>query len=238
MPRRGFRLLFRGNRPLIGAAQGNSNVAPGDSAGLVTVSRLILAIVHPQKRASEGTAGGRKATRQCAKVILHHSGWAQCNIGRTTSTSSVTLPQGCIRSEGTAEAAPEAVRQAAGGVAQAVGGGYCRLQMPLRPALAVRWSVAGHRLGALEGEGGGGGSALSSASLPYPEPEGYNGSLLGTNSTWFPARRGADLPGPSASRPATLSPAAPPAISAASHRRHPHWQPPATARRTASAYAL
>ena len=36
-------------------------------------------------------------------------------------------------------------------VAEAVGGGYCRLQMPLRPALSVRETVAGRRLGALEG---------------------------------------------------------------------------------------
>ena len=36
-------------------------------------------------------------------------------------------------------------------VAKAVGGGYCRLQMPLKPALAVRGALAGHRLGALEG---------------------------------------------------------------------------------------
>ena len=36
-------------------------------------------------------------------------------------------------------------------VAQAVGGGYCRLQMPLKLALAVRETVPGHRLGALEG---------------------------------------------------------------------------------------
>ena len=38
-------------------------------------------------------------------------------------------------------------------VARAVGGGYCRLQMPLRLALGVRGTVAGHRLGARE-EGG------------------------------------------------------------------------------------
>ena len=35
-------------------------------------------------------------------------------------------------------------------VAKAVGGGYCRLQMPLRLARAVRETVAGHGLGALE----------------------------------------------------------------------------------------
>ena len=38
-------------------------------------------------------------------------------------------------------------------VAKAVRGGYCRLQMPLRPALAVLGTAAGHRLGALEGGG-------------------------------------------------------------------------------------
>ena len=36
-------------------------------------------------------------------------------------------------------------------VAKAVGGGYCRLQMPRSLALAVSETVAGHRLGALEG---------------------------------------------------------------------------------------
>ena len=47
-------------------------------------------------------------------------------------------------------------------VAKAVGGGYCRLQMPLRLALGVRGTVAGHGLVALEGGGGGG----PNASLP------------------------------------------------------------------------
>ena len=40
-------------------------------------------------------------------------------------------------------------------VAKAVAGGYCRLQMTLSLALAIRGTVAGHRLGALEGGGGG-----------------------------------------------------------------------------------
>ena len=39
-------------------------------------------------------------------------------------------------------------------VFKAVGGGYCRLQMPLRLALAFRETVAGHRRGALEGGSG------------------------------------------------------------------------------------
>ena len=42
------------------------------------------------------------------------------------------------------------------GLRKRVGGGYCRLQTPLRPALGVRGTVARHRLGALEGGGGSG----------------------------------------------------------------------------------
>ena len=52
--------------------------------------------------------------------------------------------QGCIRREGTSEAAPETLRQA-------VGGGHCPLQMPLKLAPAVEETVARRGLGALEG---------------------------------------------------------------------------------------
>ena len=38
-------------------------------------------------------------------------------------------------------------------VVKAVGGSHCRLRMPLKLALGVTGTVAGHRLGALEGEG-------------------------------------------------------------------------------------
>ena len=41
-------------------------------------------------------------------------------------------------------------------VVKAVGGGYRRLQMPLKSALGVSGTVAGRRLGALQGGGGGG----------------------------------------------------------------------------------
>ena len=37
--------------------------------------------------------------------------------------------------------------------AKAVGGGYCRLQMPLKLALGIRETVAGHKPGALGGGG-------------------------------------------------------------------------------------
>ena len=53
-------------------------------------------------------------------------------------------------------------------VAKAVGGGYCRSQMPLRLALGVRGTVAGHRLGALEG-GTGVPAPPSNASLGRPQ---------------------------------------------------------------------
>ena len=49
--------------------------------------------------------------------------------------------------------------------AKAVGGSYYRLRMPLNPALAVRETVAGHRLAAPRG-GGGSPSPPSNASLP------------------------------------------------------------------------
>ena len=55
---------------------------------------------------------------------------------------------------GASEAAPAAVRRAVGGGCQGGGGavtvGYT---LPLRPALGVRGTVAGHRLGAREGGG-------------------------------------------------------------------------------------
>ena len=46
--------------------------------------------------------------------------------------------------------------------------GYCRLQMPLKLALAVRDTVAGHRLGALEGGGGGNLPPLPMQQCPPP----------------------------------------------------------------------
>ena len=54
-------------------------------------------------------------------------------------------------------------------VAKAVGGGYCRLQMPLKLAFAVRGTVAGHRLGALE-EGGWAPPPLPMHPCPRPSP--------------------------------------------------------------------
>ena len=51
---------------------------------------------------------------------------------------------GCIKREGTSEAPQKRLDRQLEVVAKAVGGGYCRLQMPLKLALAVRETVAGH----------------------------------------------------------------------------------------------
>ena len=68
------------------------------------------------------------------------------------------------------------MRQAVGGGCQS---GYCRLQMPLRLALAVRETVAWHRLGALEG-----GGYLPNASLPAPALYRVRHPAEGTQDTW------------------------------------------------------
>ena len=64
------------------------------------------------------------------------------------------MSRDALEREAASEAAPEAVRQAVGGGCQSGWGGYCRLQMPLKLRFGVRGTVAGHRLGALEGLGG------------------------------------------------------------------------------------
>ena len=60
------------------------------------------------------------------------------------------------------------------GVAKAVGGGYCRLQMLFKLALVARETVAGHRLGAFEGGGGLNPPPFQcipgGLCVPYPQP--------------------------------------------------------------------
>ena len=62
--------------------------------------------------------------------------------------------QGCIRRQGSQRRPQEWWVRRLEEVAEAVRGGYCRLQMPLKLALGVRETVAGRRLGALLGGGG------------------------------------------------------------------------------------
>ena len=59
--------------------------------------------------------------------------------------------QGCIRREGTSEAFQKRLGRRLEEVAKAVGGGYCRLQMPLKLALGTRGTVGtfeGHEVAA------------------------------------------------------------------------------------------
>ena len=60
----------------------------------------------------------------------------------------IGVRQRCIRGEGTSEAAPQAVRQAVGGGCQS---GWGPSFTNAIEALGVRETVAGHRLGAVEG---------------------------------------------------------------------------------------
>ena len=93
------------------------------------------------------------------------------NLKRGISPTKLTAPgppppQGRIRREGTPDAAPGALRLAVGGGCQRGWGGYCRLPVPLKLALSVRGTVAGHRLGAL----GGGGRLPLFQCIPAPPP--------------------------------------------------------------------
>ena len=83
------------------------------------------------------------------------------NVNQTPPPS-----QSCSRREGTAEAAPAAVRQAVGGCRRSGWGPLLSVTLEaLKLAHGVRETVAGHAPGALEG-GGGGTSPSSNVSLP------------------------------------------------------------------------
>ena len=64
-------------------------------------------------------------------------------------------PRGALEGKGPQRRPQQRLGRRLEEVAEAVGGSYCRLQMPLRLALGVRGIVPGRWLGALEGGGGG-----------------------------------------------------------------------------------
>ena len=74
------------------------------------------------------------------------------------------MARGALEGKGPQRTAQKRLDRRLEEVAKAVGGGYRRLQMRVRLALAVREPVAGHRLGVLEG-GEGGASPRCNASL-------------------------------------------------------------------------
>ena len=65
------------------------------------------------------------------------------------------VPRGALEGKGPRRRPQRRLDRRLEEVAKAVGGGYCRLQMRFKLALASRGTVAGHRLGALERGGGG-----------------------------------------------------------------------------------
>ena len=95
-------------------------------------------------------------------------GWGSRRGGRSRDA---------LEGKGPQRRPPERLSRRLGEVAKAAEGGYCRLQMPLKLARAVRGTVARHRLGALEGGGGGGRCPPSNASLD--EGGGGGGSSYG-----------------------------------------------------------
>ena len=152
-----------------GGRGNNTNITPppppGDpffcvcgTHGLVLLHNFPL--LRPNARPSSAPLGPRgvfhndwEATVWCG----HRTLWTTCcrsvsnagGRGRGAGGGG----QGVFRRDRTSEAAPEAVRSAVGGGSKAVRGGFCQLQMPLKLAVAVRETVAGHRLGALKGGG-------------------------------------------------------------------------------------
>ena len=93
-------------------------------------------------------------------------------------------------------------------VAEAVGGGYCRLQMPLK--LAIRETVGGHRLGAVEGGG-----------VDHPPPQGCSVQFQTPNTAAWAGgfqkgERGVGVSGPTR-KPPPRPPPIPP------HKKQPHF---------------
>ena len=128
---------------------------------------LVMAMWGHARTAEDATEAGAVVNDRRS---LHTEVWEQVADIRQRYAHGLSLPP-----PPPSEAAPEAVGQADGGGRRGVGGGYCRLQMPLKPALGVRETVAGHRLGALQGGVGGCPppplSTASLAPLSPPRPQ-------------------------------------------------------------------
>ena len=136
--------------------RGDREVAPGGPGGL-EVDGEDLARGRPE---SLWQWGGGGLVRRLWCVLV-------CSCRRQVADRHFlpfpwTLCQGCI---GPPRRPQKRLGRRLEGVAKAVGGGYCRLQMPLKLAFAVRETVAGHRLGALEGGGGGAFQCIRALSL-------------------------------------------------------------------------
>ena len=115
------------------------------------------------------------------------SGWGETkgDFQKGVGSNPVPLPRDALEWKGPQRWPQWRLDRRLEEVAIAVGGGYCRLQMPLKLALGVRETAAGHRLGALEG--GGGLPMHPCPPLPPPPPfkctPGRGGLLAGPEAT-------------------------------------------------------
>ena len=92
-------------------------------------------------------------------------------LGRAPSTTvpiSSPPPRDALEGKGPQRLPQRRLDRRLKEVATAVGGSYCRLEVPLKLALAVRGTVARHRLGTLEGDGGV--PPLPMHPCPHPRP--------------------------------------------------------------------
>ena len=102
------------------------------------------------------TAVGASATpHQHCFVVVAGTGTALLMLDRGCAHTVVVL-RDALEGKGPQRRPQKRFGRRLEEVAKAVEGGYCWLQMPLSLALGARETVAGHRLGALEGGGAGG----------------------------------------------------------------------------------
>ena len=142
-----------GTQDVPGSPEGTPHhFRPQSRGGLHLRGRLVQRQHCPRQRATPTTRGHSPNVRVKSECSPPNEG-VRLHLGKVMLfRTSDRDRQGCIGRE----------RNPKGGGGQKrldrrlqeVAGGYYRLQMPLRPALTVRGTVAGRRLGALEGGGG------------------------------------------------------------------------------------
>ena len=119
-------------------------------AGLAWAGPASASALAPDPVIASASSPTSQLALVCPQAVLGgHPASATAPAPRLALAPSCPSPQGQDALEGTGP--QKRLDRRLGG------GGYCGLQMPLRLALAVRGTVAGRRLGALEGGGGGGG---------------------------------------------------------------------------------
>ena len=106
----------------------------------------------PQRRRTSPSGGGRGGTRLVPTEIPPRR--VSLRGPQESLEGGAGLPKGASEGKGPQRRPQRRLGRRLEEVAEAVGGGYCRLQMPSTLELWVRGIVAGHRLGTVEGVGG------------------------------------------------------------------------------------